>query len=191
MLILEGYIAKWNDYPDDEIKVRVARPGVLAPSKTLLEDYKSGKISWPTFERKFLLELHRNPEAIEKLKQLAELSKNQNVRLICYEKTFPCHRFILVDIIKAINGVDPTNPNYHRYRRLFGRKIPLQQVQEELPVISERDYEILKWHCAGKKHTWIAKKFKVSLSYIRELLMKTGKGYIVKRRRRRSKHGMY
>ena len=39
---------------------------------------------------------------IEKLKEIAKISKHKNVRLMCYEKEFPCHRFILIEIIKEI-----------------------------------------------------------------------------------------
>jgi hypothetical protein len=42
-MLKEGYIGKWKKYPKDEVKVRVARPSVLAPSKELLKDWKEGK----------------------------------------------------------------------------------------------------------------------------------------------------
>ena len=51
----------------------------------------------------------------------------------------------------------------------------------EKPTIGIKDHEILKWHCAGKRHSWIAKKFNVSREYIRELLNETANGYEVKR----------
>jgi len=47
----------------------------------------------------------------------------------------------------------------------------------EKPKISLRDYEILKWHCAGRKHSWIARKYKVSRKYIDELIRKTAGGF--------------
>jgi len=37
--IFEGYIANWRNYPQDEVKVRVARPSVLAPSRELLSEF--------------------------------------------------------------------------------------------------------------------------------------------------------
>lgn len=37
--IFEGYIANWKSYPKDDVKVRVTRPGVLAPSQELLGEF--------------------------------------------------------------------------------------------------------------------------------------------------------
>ena len=70
MTILEGYIAKWKKYPENEIKIRVARPSVLGPSKELLRDYKDGKIDWVGYEERFRGEMKLNREAINKLKEL-------------------------------------------------------------------------------------------------------------------------
>lgn len=100
-MLKEGYIAKWNEYPGDEMKVRVARPSVLAPSKGLLKDWKEGRIDWAEYERRFREEILRKPKAVEKLREVKELAKTKDVRLICYEKNPPCHRFILMDLINS------------------------------------------------------------------------------------------
>ena len=102
MPIKEGYIAKWNDYPKDEVKVRVAHPSFLGPSKELLKDVKEGKIEWPEYERRFREEILKNPKAVGMLRALKKLSKTKTVRLICYEKFAPCHRFILIEMIKEL-----------------------------------------------------------------------------------------
>ncbi len=101
-MILEGYIANWKNYPKDEIKIRVAIPSVLSPNKELLKDYKEGKINWKTYEERFKKEIEKNPKAIKKLREIKKLSETKNVRLICYEKHYPCHRFILIDLIKEV-----------------------------------------------------------------------------------------
>jgi uncharacterized protein YeaO (DUF488 family) len=101
-MIKESYISMWNKLPSDAIKVRVARPSVLSPSKELFYDYKEGRISWQEFEDRFRKEMTSNPTAIAELKRLKELSREQDVYLICYEKTYPCHRFILIDLIKEL-----------------------------------------------------------------------------------------
>ena len=103
-MIKEGYIANWHKYPKDEIKIRVARPSILAPSRQLLEDYKHGKLTWEEYEKRFLEEILNNPKALLKLREIAEISKTQDVRLMCYEKTYPCHRFLLMDIVLALQG---------------------------------------------------------------------------------------
>jgi len=98
MVLKEGYIGNWKNYPVDEIKVRVARPSILGPSKGLLEDVKDRKIGWVEYERRFRAEILANPKALEKLREIKKLAEQKDVRLICYEKNPPCHRFILMDL---------------------------------------------------------------------------------------------
>jgi len=104
MTLLEGYIAQWKNYPKDEIKVRVARPSILAPSKELFNDMKEGLISLDSFREKFTKQIRENPEAMKALRHYAVISKTQDVRLICYEKNPPCHRFMLMDMIRSIDS---------------------------------------------------------------------------------------
>jgi len=101
-MLKEGYIGKWKDYPNDEVKVRVARPSVLGPSLKLLKDWKEGKIDWEEYTRRFREEILGNPKAVAKLIEIEKLAKEKDVRLICYEKSPPCHRFILMDLIKSL-----------------------------------------------------------------------------------------
>ena len=64
-MILEGYIAAWKKYPVDEVKIRVAWPSILGPSKKLLGDYKEGRIPWGTYEVLYREEITGNPEAVK------------------------------------------------------------------------------------------------------------------------------
>jgi uncharacterized protein YeaO (DUF488 family) len=104
MTLLEGYIAQWKNYPKDEIKVRVARPSMLSPSKDLLKDYKEGLIDWGSYQVRFTKQIRENPMAMIALRHYAVISKTQDIRLICYEKNPPCHRFILMDMINSIKS---------------------------------------------------------------------------------------
>lgn len=99
-LLRESYIANWKKLPEDAVRIRVARPSILAPSKVLLKDYKNGLIDWNEYTRRFLLEILSNPEAIAKLKEIKALAQEKDVYLICYEKHPPCHRFILMKLIE-------------------------------------------------------------------------------------------
>jgi uncharacterized protein YeaO (DUF488 family) len=101
-MIKESYISMWNKLPGDAMKVRVARPSVLSPSKELFYDYKEGRINWQEFENRFRKEMISSPKASAELKRLKELSQEKDVYLICYEKNYPCHRFILIDLIKEL-----------------------------------------------------------------------------------------
>jgi len=102
MTILEGYIAQWRNYPEDEVKVRVARPSILGPSKKLLKDYKENDLSWAEYTTRYVAEIMASPRALKQIDDIIELSKTKTVRLICYEKNPPCHRFILLDMIAEI-----------------------------------------------------------------------------------------
>lgn len=99
--MLEGYLAKYKDYPKDEVKVVVTRSSgsILSPSWDLLWNIKDDRITWEEYERRFREEIMNNSEAMKKLKWIKRISKDKDVRLICYEKNYPCHRFILMDII--------------------------------------------------------------------------------------------
>lgn len=116
-MLKEGYIAKWKEYPKDEIKIRVARPSILGPSSKLLADFMERKKFWESkglselearkkagidvdYENRFRKEILSNPKAVEKLREIKRLAETKDVRLICYEKKPPCHRFILMELIE-------------------------------------------------------------------------------------------
>lgn len=103
-MIKESYIANWKNLPKtgDAYLVRVARPSILSPSKELLHAYKVGVIDWLEYEKRFRSEILNNPKAISELKHLKTISRFKDVYLICYEKKYPCHRFILIDIIETL-----------------------------------------------------------------------------------------
>jgi uncharacterized protein YeaO (DUF488 family) len=102
-MLLEGYLANLKNYPEDEIKIIVTRTAnsVLAPSWGLLNDYKNGKIDWNQYEKRYVNEIARK-EAVMEMLRIVTLSKTNNVRLICYEKKPPCHRFILLRVIDGV-----------------------------------------------------------------------------------------
>jgi len=96
-MLKESYIANWKNIKGT--KIRVARPSVLSPSEKLLKDYKDGKIDWEGYEIRFRREILNNPRAMEKLREIKELSEKRDIFLMCYEKERPCHRFILMGMI--------------------------------------------------------------------------------------------
>jgi uncharacterized protein YeaO (DUF488 family) len=101
-MLKEGYIGKWKKYPKNEVKVRVARPSCLGPSESLLKDWKERKINWAEYEKRFRKEILNSPKAVAKLKEIKKLAEEKDVRLICYEKSPPCHRFILIDLVNTL-----------------------------------------------------------------------------------------
>jgi uncharacterized protein YeaO (DUF488 family) len=72
----------------------------LSPSGGLLKSYRTGIKSWGEFERLFLVELRSNEESAAALLSVADLAKNGDVTLLCFEKQgLPCHRYVVQDVL--------------------------------------------------------------------------------------------
>ena len=77
----------------------------LAPSKKLLEEYKTNKKTWSQFVKSFKTELKKNEESLLGINNLKNKTKSENITLLCFEKDgAPCHRHLLKKIIQ--------NPKY-------------------------------------------------------------------------------
>ncbi len=74
MTILEGYFAKIDEYPEDELKLCVSRTyphfvkrstmihyPSFAPSLKLLREYKAGEVTWEQYAEKFSDEMRQYP----------------------------------------------------------------------------------------------------------------------------------
>ena len=70
----------------------------LSPSKKLLWDYRSKRISWREYAERYIKEM-KSRQAIIRL--LAELSKLTDICLLCWEidERF-CHRRLLAEMIR-------------------------------------------------------------------------------------------
>ena len=114
-MLKESYISNWRNLPEDAVKIRVARPSVLAPSKTLFSAFLKAKKVWIAkgltelearkkaweevdYEERFRREVLNNLKAMARLREIRELAKEREVYLICYEKEPPCHRFVLIEM---------------------------------------------------------------------------------------------
>lgn len=76
---------------------------VLAPSWELINGIKNGVIDWNTYKQRYINQIQRNPLAVRELHRIKHLAKSKDVYLVCYEKKFPCHRFILLEMIKGLD----------------------------------------------------------------------------------------
>ena len=73
----------------------------LSPSRELINQYKTDKISWKKFFSKYKKEIQENSESTESLKMLRKKSKTNNITLLCFEPSgIPCHRHVLREIIE-------------------------------------------------------------------------------------------
>jgi uncharacterized protein YeaO (DUF488 family) len=76
----------------------------LAPSRQLWHDYfKSNKIDWSQYRKRFIEEMMDNPKSIELIHWLSKFennsNNNNNTTLICFcENEKNCHRSIVKDL---------------------------------------------------------------------------------------------
>ena len=86
----------------------------LAPSETLLRDYRAGKVSWAEFSRRYKTQMRENSSVDAgnrlikdhgqkfTLRLLQRLAKEQIVTLMCHcaEEEQHCHRHLLRKLIE-------------------------------------------------------------------------------------------
>lgn len=71
----------------------------LAPSRELLQRFKSGRIDWNAFRQQYLEQM-RAPEAQAEVRRLAGLASRQPIVLMCVcREESRCHRTLLQDLI--------------------------------------------------------------------------------------------
>jgi uncharacterized protein YeaO (DUF488 family) len=73
---------------------------VLAPSATLLSDWRNGRISWEEYEDRYRAEMASQGAVIA---TLAFRARHSTVTLLCYEREGDphCHRYLLKKLIEA------------------------------------------------------------------------------------------
>lgn len=94
---------------------------VLAPPKDLLADVMRLKEQYleqgfdidaakdrawvmSEYEDRFREHLLGHPTALQFLHSLLNEAQQRDIFLVCYEKVFPCHRFILLDMAEQLQG---------------------------------------------------------------------------------------
>lgn len=103
-MLKETYLANMRNLPENAEKIVVTRSSghVLSPSWDLLNDYKSKKINWEEYTKRFNQEMKKD-ECIASMRKIKWLAKEKDVYLICYEKAGHCHRFLLIDMINKLD----------------------------------------------------------------------------------------
>lgn len=75
----------------------------LAPSRQLHKAYMiDKKMNWSVYKNRFLAEIKNNPDALDEIKELKQLSKDQDVTLLCHCVGIDkhCHRFVISELIE-------------------------------------------------------------------------------------------
>lgn len=106
-MLKESYLANIKNLSKDAVKIVVTRTAksVLSPSWDLLNDYKTRRIDWGQYTQRFKNEMN-NDRCMAEMRKIKRIAKDKDIYLICYEKRFPCHRFLLVDIINSLDEED-------------------------------------------------------------------------------------
>ena len=116
-MLKESSVAKLKTLPNDSIKIAVGYPSMFSPPEELLSAFNELKHKWikkgkseevarkkawdeTNFEKQYSNMITSNPELLQKLREIKKISETQDVYLYCYCGKKPCHRFILLDIIK-------------------------------------------------------------------------------------------
>jgi uncharacterized protein YeaO (DUF488 family) len=74
----------------------------LAPSRQLHKEYMlDKKMGWSLYKKRFLSEIKNNPDALDEIKELGRLSRDQDVTLLCHctGTDKKCHRFIINELV--------------------------------------------------------------------------------------------
>ncbi|MFX1258662.1 MAG: DUF488 family protein [Promethearchaeota archaeon] len=119
-MLKETYLANIKNLPEDCHKEFVNNYNILAPSKSLkieagIQKKKDGsknpKMDFEIFKEQYIQEIQTNLKAIRRMQYLKLLSREKDVYLICYEKNYPCHRFILLKLINQL-PIPCINPKF-------------------------------------------------------------------------------
>ena len=77
----------------------------LAPSQELLDDWKTGGLGWEAYESRYRKEIEESAQARRDIAWIGiKDCQGQTMRLMCWEKSPPCHRFILLDIVRGLES---------------------------------------------------------------------------------------
>jgi len=82
----------------------------LAPTLDLLSAKKYEKMPWDEYSERFREQILTDEKAMATLREIFEISKVADVYLVCYEKKYPCHRFILLELIEEKWGGERDRP---------------------------------------------------------------------------------
>ena len=100
----------------------------LAPSQKLLDDWNQDRIVWKEYVERYFQELRENDAVHSLIQHIADLAAREDVWLVCMEKQYPCHRFLVKQVIERIlvaRGLMEEPEDYsERYRRFKNLTCP-------------------------------------------------------------------
>jgi uncharacterized protein YeaO (DUF488 family) len=94
----------------------------LAPSRELLKDWNQDRIVWKDYVERYYQQLRENKAATSLIEEIAHLAAREDVWLVCMERGYPCHRFLVKEIVEKMlvaRGVFEESEDYSEYYRLY------------------------------------------------------------------------
>ena len=63
------------------------------------------RINWSVYKKRFLSEIKNNPDALDEIQELGQMSRDQDVTLLCHciGRDKHCHRFAINKLIAKGN----------------------------------------------------------------------------------------
>ena len=68
----------------------------------LLEDWNNDRMRWKEYVERYFLQLYHDQRAGSLLDEIISISMERDVWLVGFEKEYPCHRFLLMQIIEKV-----------------------------------------------------------------------------------------
>lgn len=97
----------------------------LAPSRGLLEDWNEDQIKWKEYVERYFQELASDPRAGSLLDEIISLASERDVWLVGLEEDYPCHRFLVKQIIekvlyerKVVSSVEDYSEQYRTFKNM-------------------------------------------------------------------------
>ncbi len=97
----------------------------LAPSRVLLEAWSKDRIRWKEYVERYFQQLYHDQKARSHLEEIISLSMERDVWLVGLEKDYPCHRFLLKQIVekvlyerKVIASVEDYSEQYRTFKNM-------------------------------------------------------------------------
>jgi uncharacterized protein YeaO (DUF488 family) len=109
-MIRETYLAvKKRVVPPEDVVLDISRfrkknenISPLAPSRELLYDWNQDRMTWKDYVERYYQELRENREAASLIQEIADQASQKDVWLVCLERGYPCHRFLVKQIIERM-----------------------------------------------------------------------------------------
>jgi hypothetical protein len=97
----------------------------LTPGHVLLEDWNENRIRWKEYVERYFQQLYNDQRAGSLLQEIISLSMERDVWLVGLEKDYPCHRFLLKQIVekvlyerRVIASVEDYSEQYRQFKNM-------------------------------------------------------------------------